>query len=96
MVTTCGLETRVVCGVANAVVVSTTGLARRGVGGEEEDWREREIIDSVWSEDSVFCERGTDGEVDVRREKYAGRLARFRLFFPVTVSSFSRSLSSVT
>ncbi len=67
--TMCGLVTRPICAVANAVVVSTNGFARRGVGGEDEDWREREIMDSVWSDDKLFCDREPAGEVDVRREK---------------------------
>ena len=46
------------------------------------------------SAEGPLCERGVV-EVETRREKYAGRLALLRRFLPVTVSSFSRSLSSL-
>ena len=39
------LVTRAGCGTANAVVVSTTGCAMRGVGGEDELWSERESME---------------------------------------------------
>ncbi len=61
----CALETRAGCGRANAVVVSTTGWAMRGVGGDEELCRERESIESA---EGPLCERGVE-EVETRREK---------------------------
>ena len=65
MVGGCTLETRVDCVIANAVVVSKTGWAMRGVGGEEELWRERESMDKA---EGPLWERGVV-EVETRREK---------------------------
>ena len=87
------METRAEGVIANAVVVSTIGWARRGVGGDAELFcRERESIDSA---EEPLCERGAVA-VETRSEKYAGRLARLRRLLPVTVSgSWPRSSSSL-
>ncbi len=87
------METRAEGAIANAVVVSTIGWARRGVGGDAELFcRER---DSMERAGEPLCERGAVA-VETRREKYAGRLARLRRLLPVTVSgSWPRSSSSL-